>query len=82
MSGTEAGHGDGTVTKVSPRPVAETVARFTELAKAKGLRVFAIIDQAAEARQTGLSLRDTVLVIFGNPAAGTRSWRPAARPTP
>jgi len=71
MSGAEEGHGDGVVTKVSPRTVAETVARFTGLAKAKGLKVFAVIDQAAEARQAGLSLRDTVLVIFGNPAAGT-----------
>ncbi|MGH3245604.1 MAG: DUF302 domain-containing protein [Trebonia sp.] len=71
MSGAETGHGDGVVTKVSPRSVAETVARFTGLAKAKGLKVFAVIDQTAEARQAGLSLRDTVLVIFGNPAAGT-----------
>ena len=30
-----------------------------------------MIDQSAEARQAGLSLRDTTLVIFGNPAAGT-----------
>jgi uncharacterized protein (DUF302 family) len=76
MSATGAGRGDGiavdgTVTKVSPRTVKETVARFTELAETKGLRVFAIIDQAAEARQAGLPLRDTVLVLFGNPAAGT-----------
>jgi uncharacterized protein (DUF302 family) len=71
MSLAEAGPGDGVVTKASPRTVTETVARFTEIAQAKGLRVFAIIDQAAEARQVGLALRDTVLVIFGNPAAGT-----------
>ena len=62
MSATEAGRGngiavDGTVTKVSPRTVKETVARFTELAEAKGLRVFAVIDQAAEARHAGLPLR-------------------------
>jgi uncharacterized protein (DUF302 family) len=71
MSTAEAGPGDGVITKVSPRTVAETVARFTGIAKAKGLRVFAVIDQAAEARQAGLALRDTVLVLFGNPAAGT-----------
>jgi uncharacterized protein (DUF302 family) len=71
MSGAAAGQGDGVVTKVSPRTVAETVARFDGIAKAKGLRVFTVIDQAAEARQVGLELRDTVLVVFGNPAAGT-----------
>lgn len=69
MNGAE--HGDGVVTKVSPRTVAKTVARFTELAQAKGLRVFAVIDQAAAARQVGQDLRDTVLVVFGNPSAGT-----------
>jgi uncharacterized protein (DUF302 family) len=71
MSAAEAGAGDGVVTKVSPRAVAETVARFNGIAEAKGLRVFAVIDQADAARQAGLELRDTVLVIFGNPAAGT-----------
>jgi uncharacterized protein (DUF302 family) len=71
MRAAEARHPDGVVTKVSPRTVTETVARFAELAEAKGLTVFAVIDQAAEARQAGLKLRDTVLVIFGNPAAGT-----------
>ncbi len=71
MSTAEAGAGDGVVTKVSPRAVAETVARFNGIAEAKGLRVFAVIDQADAARQVGLELRDTVLVVFGNPAAGT-----------
>ena len=33
--------------------------------------MFAVIDQAAEARRAGLTLRETVLVVFGNPAAGT-----------
>jgi uncharacterized protein (DUF302 family) len=58
-------------TKVSPRPVAATVSRLTGILSAKGLRVFAVIDQAAEAGQAGLELRETVLVLFGNPAAGT-----------
>jgi uncharacterized protein (DUF302 family) len=59
------------VTKVSPRSVSETVTRFTDLLSAKGVRLFAVIDQAAEARQVGLELRDTTLVLFGNPKAGT-----------
>jgi uncharacterized protein (DUF302 family) len=58
-------------TKVSPRSVTETVSRLTGILSAKGLKVFAVIDQAAEARQAGLELRETVLVVFGNPAAGT-----------
>ena len=59
------------VTKLSPHPVADTVSKLTGMLSAKGIRLFAVIDQSAEARQAGLSLRETTLVIFGNPAAGT-----------
>jgi len=59
------------ITKLSPRSVAESVARLTGLLDARGVKVFAVIDQAAEAKAAGLVLRETVLVIFGNPAAGT-----------
>jgi uncharacterized protein (DUF302 family) len=59
------------VTKLSPRSVADTVAKLTGMISAKGMKLFAVIDQSAEARQAGLSLRETTLVIFGNPAAGT-----------
>src|SRR5260370_22467194 len=59
------------ITKLSHLSVTDTVARFTGMISTKGMRLFAVIDQAAEARQAGLSLRETVLVIFGSPAAGT-----------
>lgn len=38
---------------------------------AKGLKVFAVIDHSAEASQVGLQLRETTLVVFGDPPAGT-----------
>jgi uncharacterized protein (DUF302 family) len=59
------------VTKLSRESVAATVAELTSMITAKGMRLFAVIDQAAEARQAGLELRETVLVIFGSPQAGT-----------
>jgi uncharacterized protein (DUF302 family) len=59
------------ITKLSHLSVTETVAKFTGMIAAKGMKLFAVIDQAAEARQVGLALRETVLVIFGSPAAGT-----------
>ena len=58
-------------TKVSPRSVAETVSRLTGILTAKGLKVFAVIDQSAEASAVGMELRETTLVLFGSPAAGT-----------
>lgn len=59
------------VTKLSRESVADTVARLTAMISAKGMKLFAVIDQAAEAREAGLSLRETTLVIFGSPQAGT-----------
>jgi len=61
----------GVTTKVSPRSVADTVARLTGMIAAKGMKTFAVIDQAAEARDAGQQLRETTLVIFGSPTAGT-----------
>jgi uncharacterized protein (DUF302 family) len=61
----------GAVTKASPRSVEETVARLLALLESKGMTVFSVIDQAAAARQVGLDLRPTTLVLFGNPAGGT-----------
>jgi uncharacterized protein (DUF302 family) len=51
--------------------VADTVARLTELVAAKGMTLFGVIDQRAAARQAGLDLRETTLVMFGSPVAGT-----------
>ncbi len=59
------------VTKLSPQSVHDTAAKLTAMISAKGMKLFAVIDQAAEARQVGLTLRETTLVIFGSPKAGT-----------
>jgi uncharacterized protein (DUF302 family) len=59
------------VTKTSPRSVADTVSRLTAIVEAKGLKVFAVIDHSGEAERAGLELRDTKVVIFGSPVAGT-----------
>ena len=59
------------VTKLSPRSVTDTVARLTEMLSNRGIRLFAVIDHSAEARQVGLQLRETTLMIFGSPVQGT-----------
>jgi uncharacterized protein (DUF302 family) len=59
------------VTKPSPRSVSDTVQRLAELAVSKGMKVFAVIDHSGEAQAKGLELRDTKVVIFGSPEAGT-----------
>jgi uncharacterized protein (DUF302 family) len=62
----------GIVSRRSPLPFAQTVERLEEVMQEAGAKVFAAIDQKAQAVGAGLSLRDTTLVIFGNPQAGTR----------
>jgi uncharacterized protein (DUF302 family) len=62
---------DAVVTKTSPRSVPDTVARLSGLATSKGLKVFDVIDHSGEAEAAGLELRETKLVIFGSPKAGT-----------
>ncbi|HTT30556.1 MAG TPA: DUF302 domain-containing protein [Solirubrobacteraceae bacterium] len=62
---------DELVMKVSPRSVDDTVARFSEVLAAKGVKLFAVIDHSGEAAKVGLDLRDTKVVIFGAPQAGT-----------
>jgi uncharacterized protein (DUF302 family) len=58
-------------TKLSPRPVAATVSRLTGILAVRGLRVFAVIDHSQQARAAGLKLRETTLVLFGDPVAVT-----------
>ena len=62
---------DQLTTKVSPVSVAETVARLSKLVAERGLTLFGVIDHSGEAHAVGLELRDTKVVIFGNPQAGT-----------
>src|SRR5579875_1673208 len=65
-------------TKDSPWTVPDTVRRLTTLISERGMSIFATLDQSEEARRVGLELRDTVLIIFGSPRAGTPVM--AARP--
>ena len=59
------------VTKRSPWSMADTVARLSAVVAARGMEVFAVIDHSGNAREVGLDLRDTKLVIFGSPTALT-----------
>ena len=63
--------GSGVTTKLSPRSVADTVARLSAIVADKGMKLFTVIDHSGEAEANGLELRDTKVVIFGSPQAGT-----------
>lgn len=61
----------GVVTQLSPWSVEDSIARLSEILAARGVKLFAVIDQKAEAEAVGLQLRETRLAIFGSPKAGT-----------
>lgn len=62
---------DGLVTKRSGAGPAQTLERLEAAVRARGMNVFARIDHAAGAREAGLALRPTTVVIFGNALGGT-----------
>jgi uncharacterized protein (DUF302 family) len=62
---------DAVVTKLSPWSMADTLARLSAVLAARGMETFAVIDHSGKARDVGLDLRDTKLVIFGSPSATT-----------
>ncbi|MEI2580384.1 DUF302 domain-containing protein [Scytonema sp. PRP1] len=62
---------NGIISQLSPYSVTETIDRLEAILQAKGITIFARIDQQTEAKKVGLSLRPTQLLLFGNPEAGT-----------
>ncbi|MEX3526823.1 MAG: DUF302 domain-containing protein [Burkholderia sp.] len=64
-------HSDALLSWQSSHAFADTLARLRGALADKGLRIFAEIDQAAAAADSGLAMPATVLILFGNPKAGT-----------
>ena len=69
MSATNMG---GVVMIASRYGFADTGARLRSEIERRKLTLFLAIDQQQEAQRVGLELRPTTLLLFGNPAAGTR----------
>lgn len=63
--------GNGIETLISRHSMEETVARLEAALRAKGVKLFAVVDHAGEAQAAGLAMRPTKVLIFGNPKAGT-----------
>jgi len=62
---------NGVISQSSPYLVSETIDRLIAVLQAKGITIFARIDQQIEAEKVGLNLLPTQLLLFGNPKAGT-----------
>lgn len=79
LSAGTAHAGGNLVTKPSKYSVQETIERIEKAVMAKGMKVFARIDHSGEAKNVGLDMKPSVLLIFGNPKGGTALM--VARPT-
>lgn len=55
----------------SPDSFAGTVSRLTSALQSHGIKIFASIDQQAEAAAVGLAMPPITLILFGSPKAGT-----------
>jgi len=62
---------DGLTTIASKYDPAESIERLEAAIKKKGMAVFGRVDHAAGAKEVGMQLRPTVVVIFGSAKAGT-----------
>jgi uncharacterized protein (DUF302 family) len=91
-TGTHAGPpGAGPATAVEPAQhptlrtvrsaasVSETIANLEQAISGAGMKILARVDHAQEAHDLGLTMRPAVVLIFGNPKAGTPLM--VARPT-
>ena len=63
---------DGFYKIKSNHSVEVTLTKLKNALSAKGMTIFSSIDHQQGAKNAGLDLRPTVLVIFGNPKVGTK----------
>lgn len=62
---------DGLISLACNHAAADAADRLERAVRARGMRVFARIDHAAGAAEVGLRLAPTIVVMFGDPRAGT-----------
>jgi uncharacterized protein (DUF302 family) len=65
------GEDRGIVSQRTNHSVGETVERLARVLQAHDMTIFARIDQKAAAEAAGFAMRPMVLLVFGNPKAGT-----------
>ena len=61
----------GVVSLASPHAFDDTTARVVRVLEHAGMTIFTRIDQQSAAEAVGLAMRPMMLVLFGNPKAGT-----------
>jgi len=60
----------GIVSKPSRHSVQDTLSNLESTVRSRGLTVFRVIDHSGEAARVGLKMRESKLLLFGNPKLG------------
>ncbi|MGA2739196.1 MAG: DUF302 domain-containing protein [Bryobacteraceae bacterium] len=63
--------GNGIITIPSRHSVDATLDKLKSILETKGVKIFALVDHSGEAEKAGMQMRNTKLLIFGNPKGGT-----------
>jgi uncharacterized protein (DUF302 family)/uncharacterized membrane protein YidH (DUF202 family) len=71
MSSTNTALANGLISIPSSHSVDDTVAKLKSILDSKHVTIFAIVDHSGEAAKAGFTMRNTKLLIFGNPKGGT-----------
>lgn len=60
------------IMKESVNSVDKTIQKIKNIVRKKGLTVFTVVNHQANAKNIGMRMRQSKLIIFGNPKIGTR----------
>ncbi|WP_246614977.1 DUF302 domain-containing protein [Agarivorans litoreus] len=71
MSGVVSATSDGVISVASQHDVSQTAERMLAILEQKGMTVFNQVKHSDGAEKVGIELRDTQLIIFGNPKVGS-----------
>lgn len=65
-------HPNGLIRLKSNHSVSQTIDKLKNALEERGMTIFKRIDHAAGGKKVGIPIRETELLIFGNPKIGTR----------
>lgn len=60
------------LTFASQHSVNDTAKQLVQVLEKKGFTIFSKVDHAQGAKNVGIELRDTIVIIFGNPKIGSK----------
>ena len=64
-------HANDIIIKDSNHSVTQTINNIKKIVKKKGFGIFAVVNHKGNAQSVGMTMRESKLIVFGNPKLGT-----------